>query len=531
MKQAADFLSHAKKLGSLTLVTGLLGFVREFLIAYKFGATYGTDSYYVGLAIPSFLYGVLFGSALNFSVVPRVASLMGSNPDAGRKIFAGFLSVAMLFGAGASLLVFAFAPELVRVFAPGVASSHLAIQFARSLSPLLFLFVAAFSLGSFQCARNRTPYWGLIRFTQNVFVVVSLLLLAKYWGLEVLVVGTIGGAFLSLLVQAYFARSAGFNESWAFPRRGAEGLSIVYSMLPFALAFGIGGEAGPSEANLFLVRYFASRLDPGSITLLALGNKLIGLPVLLVGGAAGLALLPGVSVAVGQGDNKEAAAMLIRALSYSLLAICPVFVLNLDQGGAIAQVFGRGALTTHQVVALGSILRAYSAAAVGLTLVYVLGSSVAALRRPFILIISGIITVSVNALLMTVLSNRDGARGIALAISIGSFLYCSLLSLPLIKTFGGPWVAEMARKLTLIFGGGLAMHLVLRSAVHLNVLSNWWWGSMFIPPLAGLAAYGAWLALCRRGLGLAAVQAAYRQGETARVRAPLRELRLEDKQS
>jgi putative peptidoglycan lipid II flippase len=507
MSQRVNFLTQAKRLGVLTLTSSLLGLVRELMIARKFGATHATDSYLVALSIPSVLYALFIGSGLNLSVIPRLASLFRRDPDQGMKTFAQFLSVTTLFAALVSILVLAYPGPLIRIFAPGIASSILSSQFTRMLSPLFFFFAASYSLGSLQCARNHTPYWGIIGIAQNAAVVVSVLLLARTLGIWTLIVGTLAGAALALLVQVGLAHAAGFRANWSLPIRGGEAMGMLGTLLPFALVFGVGGDSGTSQADIFLMRCFASRLDPGSITLLALGNKLMGLPVLLIGSAIGLALLPTVSVKFSESNLSGVADGLIQTTSCALLLICPVLVVYLNTSDQIVSaVFGRGAITLAQLVELGGIVRAYSGATVGLTLMYVLSSVLGAIRLTKQLILAGIVTVIFNAILMWILAGLYGARGIAMAISVGSMLYCSILLLLLIRRLGLSTLGRLLKTAAVILGGALGMHLALIATKKINVFPSLpLIGVGIIPASVALILYAGWVTLHREKLGLTEV--------------------------
>ena len=496
MKHGADFLSQAKKLGSLTLVSSLLGLVRELAIARKFGATHATDSYLVALSIPTVLYALFIGSGLNLAVIPQFASRFARDPGSAAKIFSEFLSATALLGAVVSILILVFPTPLVRIFAPGLASSILSAQFTRMLSPLFFLLVVAYSLGSLQCARNHTPFWGLIGTTQNAVLVAVIFLLGRILGVQALMVGTITGAAVALAVQIALASRAGFAGVWSLPSPRGEAMGTLRTLLPFALAFGVGGDSGTSQADIFLMRYFASRLAPGSITLLTLGNKLMGLPVLLVGSAIGLALLPSASIQIAEDDVRGASDRLVQALSYALLLVCPIVVFYLNISDPIVgMIFGHGALTAVQLLELGGILRAYTGALAGLTLVYVLASFLAALRCTRVLIAAGIFTVLLNLALMSILVTRYGAKGIALAISVGSLVYCCILLTHLTRHLGWPLLARLLRSGALILAGAFGMYLVLIVTRRLVMLTAVPWMSRdLIPALVALTPYLAWMA-------------------------------------
>jgi putative peptidoglycan lipid II flippase len=504
MKKDNRFLVQATRLGGLTLASSLLGFVREILIAREFGATHLTDSYLVALSVPMLIYALFFGSGLNVSLVPRLANLLSDNPSGGRRVFAQFLSGAAVWSVLATCLILLFPGIFVRIFAPGIASSPITVGFVRSLAPLLFLFVISFALGSFHCARDRASQWGLITLVQNATFVLFLLLLGRLWGIKVLLIGTIGGALLSFLVQARATWADGFRESWVNPFLPGEGNRILASMVPFALVLGVGGDFGTAQADIFLIRFFASRLAPGSITLLALGNKLMALPVLLIGAALGLALLPSLSISVSKQDQAEANGKFARAISYGFLLICPIALIYLDLGVPIAHmVFGRTALRPAQLDELGGILSAYAGAALGLVVSYILNSYLAALRRTQALIGAATLTVVVDALLMWILCGPYLTRGIAMAISAGSFFYCTLLAVSLAGDLDRALRVTLLQRAGVILVGAIAMHLALVSTLRLNVFTSLpWFGSALFPALAGLTLYVIWLMLHRTRLQL-----------------------------
>jgi putative peptidoglycan lipid II flippase len=492
------------KLGILTLLSSFFGLLRELGIAHWFGATHATDAFLVALAIPSLLYTLLFGCGLNVSAIPRLASLLKDQPAVAAKYFAEFLSAAALIGLMVSLSIAVFAGPLLKVFAPGMAYSPLTLKFVWCLSPVFFLFVIAYCFGSFQCARNHTSYWAAIALSQNLVVVAAMVMLASKSAITTLVVGTILGCLLALLIQLYLFYRAGFKLQWINPLRRGQGLAILYAMIPFALTFGIGGDHGTNQADVFLVRIFASWLAPGSITLLALSNKLVAVPVLLVGSVIGLVLMPDMTIHVNQGRLSEALSKLTQALTMALVIVCPILVLYADTSGPVIQfLFGHGALQTTQIEELSGILRAYSGAVIGWTAVYVLNSLLASMRRIRMLIVSGISAVLVDGILMYFLAGKMGARGIALAVSLTAVFYATVLAVPYVRRLSPVQRADAGKSLAVILLGVILMHLALRVILRLNLVTSLpLLGRGIIPGGVGSLAYSAWLAMNRRRMNL-----------------------------
>jgi putative peptidoglycan lipid II flippase len=499
VKPGLQLLARAAGLSGLTLLSSALGFAREILIAHHFGASHATDAYLVAVSVPALIYALLFGSGLNVSVVPRLAVVLRDDWSRGRTVFAQFLSGAAFWSALGSCVIALFPEVFVRIFAPGMAGSQTVVEFLRILSPLLFLLVISFGLGSYHCANDQVSHWGLIPVVQNLTLVLALIAASRLWGMKVLVAGTLGGALLSFLLQARLARGGGFAEAWTNPFRAGDGRSLLAGMIPFALACGLGGDFGTSQADIFLIRFFGSSLQPGSITLLALGNKLMGLPVLFIGAALGLALLPSLSVAVANRDQTLAGSQLAQGLSYALLLACPIAVIYFDMGEPIVRlIFRHTALAGGQLGELGLILHGYAGAVIGLAVVYILNSYLAALRRTRALIGGGVFTAAVELLLMGIFRHWYGTRGIALAVSAGSLVYCATLMILLARDMSLSLRWRMLERAAVISAGAAAMHGFLRGAMRVNVFMEMpWLGGGLLPLVAGMAAYLGWLALYR----------------------------------
>lgn len=498
------FLIQAAKLGGLTLLSSALGFTRELLIARYYGASHATDSYLVAVSVPMLIYALFFGSGLNVSLVPKLAIALKENEANGHAIFAQFLSGAALCSCAAVLIIGCFPRLFVIMFAPGLAGLPVADDAVRSMSPLLFLFVISYALGSFHCARDKASRWGLILVVQNLTLVAVLLAIGARGGMTALLAGTLGGAALALFVQVRIAVGDGFREPWANPFCRGIGRDALLGMSAFALVAGVGGDYGTAQADIFLIRFFGSHLNTGSITLLALGNKLMGFPVVLIGAALGLALLPSLSVAVANGDSAQAGQQLAQALSYGLLLICPISVIYFDLATPIVQaVFSHTALSGLQRYELGHILGAYAGAATGMVVTLILNSYLAALRRTRALISVGIGVVVADAAGMWFLSRYYAAEGIALAVTIGTFLYCIVLLVLLIPELPLSVRTSLIRRASLVGAGALCMHLFLLGAMRIHAFgSQPLISSAVLPLLCGMTFYVGWVALHRKRLQL-----------------------------
>ncbi|HEX4135840.1 MAG TPA: lipid II flippase MurJ [Bryobacteraceae bacterium] len=461
VKQAPGFILSAFRLGLLGLAASLLGFMREILIVRKFGASPVTDAYIAAYSVPLLFFSLSFGSGMSLALVPRLSAQHADSPPLADRSFGEFLSIAMLPGILLTLFLILFRAPLIHLFTPGLREPTLAGTFLATLAPAYYLLLAATSFGVYQCARHATHLFGFLNLIQNGIVVAGLAFMGRTMGIQALIVFTLAAHAGSFLFQLAMAKRAGFNERWTPPRRDSGGARLFLMLLPFLLTLGIG-ESGTSLADIVLVRYFGSLLEPGAITLLSLGNKLAGMPAVLIGAAMGTALLPAASRLASAGDSAGLASKFRLAMTTAALLTTPLVIVYFDAPQLVAAVVLTGSgLPAAQTTELISILRSYAPAIAGWTYVYVMCSVLAATGSTIYLIVSGIVTLSCGALMMRFFSLWLGAPGIALAVSAATFLYLAVLAVRLpARLHPGSWTGFL-RPAAIVLLGAAGMHLLV----------------------------------------------------------------------
>jgi putative peptidoglycan lipid II flippase len=250
------------------------------------------------------------------------------------------------------------------------------------------------------------------------------------------------------------------------PRRDSGGTRLLLALLPFALTLGIGGDLGTTQGEVILARYFGSMLEGGSITLLTLGSKLVGMPATLIGAALGTALLPAASRAAKSGNSAALMARVRLAITTSLLFAAPLVVVYLDAPNLVASTVLAGrSLRPEQVAELESILRAFAPAIVGWTLVLVLGNALAATGAAIFLVASAVIAIVGGAIMMKFFSVWYGAPGIAFSISFCSILYVAQMGVKVVRYFRSTTDQPgLLGAVAIIVGGAVGMHLLMVAA-------------------------------------------------------------------
>lgn len=360
--------------GGWTLVSRILGFARDILIAALVGTGPIADAFFVALKLPN-LFRRLFGEgAFNAAFVPAFSGLLQTEGPASAKRFAEEAFAVMTFWLGMmTIAAEIFMPRLMIVLAPGFAADPAKFDLAVSLSRITFPYVILICLAALVSGILN----GLERFTAasasyvlfNVISIACMIWMTPYvptvghalaWGVTLS-----GVAQLGILLLA--VRRGGMALSVPRPRLTPQMRLLMRRMVPGLLG------AGVTQLNLAVDVIIASLLPPGTVSVLYFADRVQQLPLGVIGTAVGTALLPLLSRQVRAGEAAAAVSTLNRAIEYALFLTLPAaLALILCAYPIILVLFGRGEFATQSVLMSSQSLAAYALGLPAFVLVKVL---------------------------------------------------------------------------------------------------------------------------------------------------------------
>lgn len=358
----------------MTMISRVLGFVRDQVFAITLGAGPATDAFFVAFKIPNFLRRLFAEGAFAQSFVPVFTEYKERRSAAELRALAARVSgtlglIVLLLSIAGSL----FAPGLISLFAPGWDAvderRELAIQMLRITFPyLFFISLVAYAggvLNSFQ------------RFAVPAFTPVFLnicMISAALWGTRLLPVPIIAlawGVFLAGAVQLAFQLPSLYRlglltlPRWGWKDSGVQ--RIMHLMLPAILGSSV------AQINLLLDQIIASFLIAGSISWLYYADRLVEFPLGVFGIAIATVILPRLSAVHAQMEAKSFQHTMDWACRLGLLIALPCAAgLLILAAPILATLFGYGAFEDHDVRMAAWSLRAYSLALPGFILIKIL---------------------------------------------------------------------------------------------------------------------------------------------------------------
>lgn len=346
----------ALTVGGLTALSRVAGFGRDLLIAAALGAGPVADAFFVSLKLANFLRRLFAEGAFSAAFVPlftRMRAQEGHGPAlrfAGEALSVLALALAAVVVAGELLM-----PWLVRLvaagFAPGSLQFVLSVELGRVTFPYLLLISLAALFSGLLQAGNRFAAAAFAPVLLNVVLILALLVSGATAepAARVLAWGVAVAGIVQLAWVAFAAWRAGLAARPRPPRLSPAVRRLVSLIGPGVIGIGV------VQINLLVSSWFATHLPAGTVAYLFYADRLVQLPLGIVGVALGTALLPAMSLAARNLDG--ARDVLNRAVELALLLALPAAVgLALLAQPIIHVLFERGAFGPAATLATGQVL-------------------------------------------------------------------------------------------------------------------------------------------------------------------------------
>nr|MDW8082024.1 murein biosynthesis integral membrane protein MurJ [Candidatus Calescibacterium sp.] len=427
MRETEESIARAGSVILLAnLLSRLLGFLREVLIAYFFGAQAVTDSFLVASILPAAIAGLISG-ALTTVFIPVFVEEREIHGEEraweGTRVVFGTSLLYLLVMLGAGYVV---APWFIRAVAPGFEEERLrlALSMNRVMLPsLVFLGLFGLSTGIFQSYRLFTLP-ALAGLLYNVSLI-AFLVGGRRSPVLGLALGSLAGTIIQVVPLLLFARRRWRGWGMSFSLRHPMLQRIWGLMLPIFIGTGVG------YLNLLVDRAFASLLPEGTIAALNFAVRVKEIPTGLFVVALSQAIYPVASRQAVQGRVDELRELFVKSLGTLWLFIVPsgagLVVLARE---TIAFLFERGAFTPQATTITAEALAFYSLGLLATASLDVTGRIFYSLQDTKTPVKVSILGLLLNILLNALLVHRMAHRGLALATSLSAtFMFVVLFAI------------------------------------------------------------------------------------------------------
>jgi len=420
----------------MTMISRVLGFVRDILIARLFGADAATDAFLVAFKIPNFLRRLFAEGAFSQAFIPVLSEYKEQRgKEAVRELVqrtAGTLGGVLFLVSVVGVLG---APLLILLFAPGFAGDEGKHALASDMLMLTFPYILFISLVALAGGvLNTFGRFGVPAFTP-VFLNLSMIgcavwlapqmhepVMALAWG--VLIAGVV-----QLLFQLPFLMRLGVLglPKWGGQDEGVK--RIMTLMIPAIIGVSV------VQINLLFDTIIASFLETGSVSWLYYSDRLVEFPLGVFGIALATVVLPTLSKQVAREDDEGFSATMDWALRWVFLLGVPATLgLVMMAGPMLATLFYYGEFSSKDLQMASLSMMAYALGLLGFILVKVLAPGFYSrqdTKTPVNIAIKAMLLGMVMNLLFVVpmmwLDIPGAHAGLALATALSAFINAGLL--------------------------------------------------------------------------------------------------------
>jgi putative peptidoglycan lipid II flippase len=413
----------------LTLVSRILGYARDFVIARAFGAGLATDAFFVAFRIPNLLRRLFAEGAFSQAFVPVLSQYRNrSSPEEAKSLLDGAATLLFLALVATAALGMALAPIIVYISAPGFAAEPAKFQLTVTMLRITFPYIVFISLVAFSAGVlntwNRFSVPAITPAFLNIAFIVGALFYADRFDQPVVVLAwaVFAGGALQLAFQIPFLARLGLLPRWRLDFSHPGVRRILKLMLP--AAFGVS----VSQVSLLINTIFASFLVSGSVSWLYYADRLMEFPAGMLGVALGTILLPSLSKYHADANEAEYAKLLDWGLRLTvLLAVPSAAALAVLALPLVAALFHYGRFTSEDAWMTREAVAAYSIGLIGMILVKILAPGFYARQNIATPVKIGIFTLVATQAMNLAFIGFLRHAGLALAIGLGACLNAGLL--------------------------------------------------------------------------------------------------------
>lgn len=464
-----NLLSSAAKVSSMTMLSRILGLVRETLIARAFGASEMTDAFNVAFRIPNLLRRLFAEGAFSQAFVPILSETSAKyGPEKSKKLINVVATILFWSLMIVVLLGVLGAPVLIFLIASGFKSQE-TYEISVLLTRIMFPYIGLISLVSLSAGiLNTNKQFLLPAFTPvllNLGMIIGTLFLAPQMQTPIygLALGVMMGGILQLAIQIPALQQLGMLPkiavAWSEVRaalKDPEARRMLKLMGPAVFAVSVG------QISLIINTNIASHLVAGSVSWLSYADRLMEFPTALLGVAVGTVLLPSLSKANAAQNFEEAGKLINWGIRLTFMIATPAALALFIFGKPMAtSLYHYGKFNSHDVQMTTIALQAYGVGLIGLILVKILAPAFYARQDIKTPVKIGLIVLVATQISNLILVPHLQHAGLALSIGIGACINATLLWVGLYRR----GVMQYGDQKWLLFFGRVAFSVSIFSAI------------------------------------------------------------------
>ncbi|MBI1911807.1 MAG: murein biosynthesis integral membrane protein MurJ [Deltaproteobacteria bacterium] len=428
----------ASIVGSATILSRILGYIRDAAVAFVFGAGMFADAFFMAFRIANLFRRLVGEGALTSSFIPIFTEELNlRSKESIRGLVSSVFTLFAIILIIMTILGMVFSREIVLFMSPGFASDPQKFEATVNLTQLMFPYMVfiglmAIAMGVLNSLKHFTaPALAPVFF--NLAIIACVFGVAPFLNTPVyaLAIGVLIGGVLQFGLQLPYLKRYGMMPGIRFNFKDPAIMKIFTLMGP--AAFGVG----VYQLNIFVTLWFSSQLAEGSVSYLYYAGRLMELPLGVFGVAVGTAVLPSLSEHVAKKDwdgFRGSLTFALRIVNFvTIPATIGLFVLSYP---IIEVLFKRGEFGNEATYGTAVALYYYAIGLIPVSISRILTSVFYSIKDTATPVYVALVSFIFNVIFCFALTGPMGHGGLALATSLSSAINMIVLFLILKKRFG-----------------------------------------------------------------------------------------------
>ncbi len=449
-----------------TLISKIMGFFRETMIASKYGANIETDMYTAATTAVIFLIGAL-GSGLNTTLVPIFSEVEEREGRRGKlKFMNKIMNIIGLIALILCALSYIFAPQITKLIAKGFTGETLAYTayLMRIGVPIILFLSITYIFSSFLQSENIFGPYAIMGIPYNLVFIIFLIFFARRGNINLLMFVSVIAASMQFLIQLPAVKHKRYRYSPDLDFKDP----YVAKMFKLIVPILIGSSA--YQINLVVDKTLASELVSGSISVLNYSSKIYLMIISVFVMALTTVIFPKLSSSMIRNESQEIRSIISESVDIVALITLPATFAIVFLSYPIVEILFQRNMFNETATLMTS----------GALTFYILGLFFASLRMIFekvfysmqktkVPMINGLIAVAVNIAFDIILVKFMQHKGLALATSISSLVSAITLYISLKKVYPDIEIKDNLISLIKILAASIIMALAMYLLFTLGV--------------------------------------------------------------
>lgn len=405
-----------------TILSKVLGFGRELVLASSYGASEYSDAYLMAMNIPLVILTVI-GSTISTVFIPTYFDINNRlGKEKALKFTNNVFNIVMVVCILLIMICCIYITPLVKIFAMGFEGEilQLTIKFTQiSIIGIIFTGLS-YIISSYLQVNNNFIIPGLISIPKNIIIIASIILSINY-NPYIMIWGSLLGTMIEFIVQIPYAVKQKYKYIPYINIKDEYIKRAMWLIGPVLIGVAV------NQVNVMVDRTLASTLETGSISALNYANKLNGFVTAIFITSIASVIYPKLSKLSSENDKEKFSKSAVQSINSIILLVIPISVGAIVLSTPIVELlFQRGEFDARATNMTANALIMYSIGMVAFGLRDILGKVFYSLKDTKTPMKNGVIAMLMNIVLNIILVKYLKLAGLALATSISSII-CILL--------------------------------------------------------------------------------------------------------